>query len=155
MDELAGSANFTEMFTMDFVGNSALMMHMGEGNWKMARRDEPVHMVKSELGLVPMRIDPLLLAFSLEPGVVTLVSLTTLADGKLKFLVTEGQVVDFPFLPDLGRPHYKFAPEDDLSAFLTRFSMEGGSHHQALAYGRWADTVEIMAALLGIECVRV
>jgi len=155
MSELAGAANFTEMFTMDFAGNSVLMMHMGEGNWTMARKDEPIHLLRSTLGLVDIRIDPLLLAFSSQPGEVTLVSLTTLANGKLKFIVTEGQVVDFPYIPDLGRPHYKFRPDGDLSDFLTRFSMEGGSHHQAMAYGRWADTVERIAALLGIECVCV
>ena len=155
MVELAGAANFTEMFTMDFAGNSALMMHMGEGNWKMARKDEPVHVVQSNLGLVDLRVSPLLLAFSLEPGVATLVSLTTLSDGKLKFVVTEGEIVDFPYMPDLERPHYKFRPEYDLSDFLTRFSLEGGSHHQALAYGRWAGTLEKVATLLGIDCVVV
>jgi len=155
MRELTGAANFTEMFTMDLAGNSALMMHMGEGNWKMARKDEPIHLLRSTLGLVDLRVDPLLLAFSLEPGEVTLVSLTTLADGKLKFIVTEGQVVDFPYIADLGRPHYKFRPDGELSDFLTRFSMEGGSHHQAMAYGQWTGTVEKVAALLGIECARV
>jgi L-arabinose isomerase len=34
---LTGAANFTEMFTMDFAQNSILMMHMGEGNWKMSK----------------------------------------------------------------------------------------------------------------------
>jgi L-arabinose isomerase len=155
MQYMAGAANFTEMFTMDFDGNSALMMHMGEGNWKMAREDEPIYLLRNTLGLVDLRVVPLLLAFSLDPGDVTLVSLTTVKDGKLKFIVTEGQVVDFPYLPDLGRPHYKFRPDGDLRAFLTRFSMEGASHHQALAYGRWADTVQGVATLLGVGCTRV
>jgi len=155
MAELASAANFTEMFTMDFDGNAALMMHMGEANWKMARKDEPIHLLRSALGLVDVRVEPLLLAFSLEPGEATLVSLTTLIDGRLRFVVTEGQVVDFPYIADLARPHYKFRPEDDLSDFLTRFSMAGGSHHQALAYGRWAGTVEKIVSLLGVECARV
>jgi L-arabinose isomerase len=155
MLQLAGAANFTEMFTMDFAENAALMMHMGEGNWKMARKDEPVHLVSSDLGLVDLSVDPLLLAFSLEPGQATIVSLTTLADGKLKFVVAEGDIVDFPYIADLSRPHYKFRPEGDLSEFLTRFSLEGGSHHQAMVYGRWAGTVEKIAALLGIDCARV
>ena len=155
MHELAGVANFTEMFNMDFAGNAALMMHMGEGNWKMARKDEPVHLVRSELGLVDLRVAPLLLAFSLEPGDVTLVSLTTLSGGKLKLVVTEGEVLDFPYVADLGRPHYKFRPKGDLSDFLTRFSEAGGSHHQALAYGHWVSTVKKVAALMGIECAVV
>ena len=155
MVELAGAANFTEMFSMDFAGNTTLMMHMGEGNWMMRRKDEPVHLLCSVLDLVDLSHVPLLLAFSLEPGPATLVSLTTVAEGKLKLIVTEGEVVDFPYTADMGRPHYKFRPQGDLSDFLTRFSLAGGSHHQALAYGCWAGAVEKIAVLLGIECARV
>jgi L-arabinose isomerase len=145
-------ANFTEMFTMDFGGNSALMSHMGEGNWKLARKDQPVRLVGDRLGIVDLRVPPVLLSFSLEPGEVTLLSLTTLADGRFKFIVAEGQVLDFPPIPAIARPHYKFSPDGDLCEFLTRFSMEGGSHHQALAYGRLSGVIEKVGRLLGIEC---
>ena len=155
MRELAGAANFTEMFSMDFAGNSALMMHMGEGNWKMAREDEPIRVLRSDMGLVSLRVAPLLLTFSLAPGDATLVSLTTLADGRFKLVAAEGQVVDFPYIAGLARPHYKFRPDGDLGDFLTRFSLEGGSHHQAMAYGRWAGTVTRVAALLGVDCACV
>jgi len=151
MVELVGAANFTEMFTMDFAANSVLMMHMGEANWTMARKGEPIHLLRSALGLVDVRVAPLLLAFNLEPGEATLVSLTTGASGRIKLVVTEGEVVDFGYIPDLGRPHFKFRPSSDLSHFLTRFSEEGGSHHQAMAYGRWADKLEKIAVLLGVE----
>jgi L-arabinose isomerase len=156
MQALAGQANFTEMFTMDFAGNAALMMHMGEGNWRMARRDEPVRVLRSTLkAIMDVPVDPLLLAFSLAPGPCTLVSLTTVAGGQLKLIVAEGEVVDQPYIADLNRPHYKFRPCGELCEFLTRFSMAGGSHHQAMAYGRWAGALEKVAALLGIACVQV
>ncbi len=156
MQRLAGAANFTEMFTMDFAGNAVLMMHMGEGNWRMARRDEPIHVLRNSLeAIMHVRTSPVLLAFSLEPGEVTLVSLTTGGDGRLKFVATEGAVLDFPYVADLARPHYKFRPDGDLCEFLTRFSAEGGSHHQALAYGRWAGTIEKLAAILGVGYARV
>jgi L-arabinose isomerase len=102
-----------------------------------------------------VRTSPVLLAFSLEPGEATLVSLTTGEGGKLKYVATEGRVLDFPYLSDLARPHYKFEPDGKLCDFLTRFSAEGGSHHQALAYGRWASTVEKVAKIMGIPCARV
>lgn len=155
MQELAGIANFTEMFTMDFENNATLMMHMGEGNWKMSRRDEPVHILRSALELFDLRVAPLLLAHSLEPGEVTMVSLTTGPNGRVRFVATEGELLDFKYIPDMARPHHKFRPEGDLSDFLTRFSLVGGSHHQALAYGRWASTLEKVAQLLGIEYFRV
>jgi L-arabinose isomerase len=156
MATLSGAANFTEMFSMDPAHDAVLMMHMGEGNWRMARQDAPIHMLRSTLGLVDLRVDPLLLAFSLEPGDVTLLSLTTAGDGKMRFVVAEGEVLDFPYVADLQRPHFKFKPKspDGLPGFLTRFNQAGGSHHQALAYGHWSDTLEKIAALLGIACVR-
>jgi L-arabinose isomerase len=143
------------MFTMDFAQNAVLMMHMGEGNWTMARNDEPVHMLRSSLGLVELEVAPLLLAFSLQPGDVTLVSLFTGARGRMKLVATEGVVADFPYVPDMGRPHYKFAPNIPLGDFLTRYSLAGGSHHLALAYGHWADTIEKLASLLGVDYDRV
>lgn len=152
MQQLAGAANFTEMFTMDFGGNSALMSHMGEGNWKLARKDRPVQLVESKLGIADLRVPPVLLSFSLEPGDVTLVSLTTLANGRFKFIVAEGRVLDFPPIPAIPRPHFKFSPNGGLSDFLTRFSMEGGSHHQALAYGQWTGSVRKIAGIMGIDC---
>jgi L-arabinose isomerase len=156
MQKLAGQANFTEMFTMDFASNSILMMHMGEGNWRMARRDEPVRVVRSSLEqIMTVHVSPLLLAYNLEPGEATLLSLTTVEQGRMRLVVTEGEVVDHPYIPALERPHYKFRPAIDLCDFLTRFSEAGGSHHQAMAYGRWASTVDKIAGLLGVECVQV
>ncbi len=152
MQELAGSANFTEMFTMDFGSNAILMSHMGEGNWKLARKDRKVRLVLDDLGIADMKMPPVLLSFSLEPGDVTLVSLTTLANGRLKFIVAEGKVLDYPPIPVINKPNYKFAPDGDLGEFLTKFSMEGASHHQALAYGRLGNTIEKIARLMGIEC---
>jgi L-arabinose isomerase len=64
-------------------------------------------------------------------------------------------VVDEPYMPELARPSYLFSPQEDLSSFLTRYSLAGGSHHLALSYGHWTTTVEKIAALLGIECAVV
>lgn len=151
MQELAGEANFTEMFTMDFGDQAVLMMHMGESNWRMARSDEPIWLLRSTLDLFDVQFQPLLLAFSLKPGEATLVSLTTAWNGKLKLVVSEGEVLDFPYVADFCRPHFKFKPDKPLADFLNRFSMAGGSHHLAMAYGRWATTLEKFATLAGIE----
>jgi len=110
------------------------MMHMGEGNWRMARRGEPVYVVRSTLTeLMDVRTAPLLLAFNLEPGEATLVSLTTVDRGRMRLVVTEGEVVDRPTIAAPERPRYKFRPAGDMCDFLTRFSEAGCSHHQALA----------------------
>jgi hypothetical protein len=48
---LIGDAHFTEMYAMDFPSDSVLMSHMGEGNWKIARADRPVRLIKRPLGI--------------------------------------------------------------------------------------------------------
>ncbi len=150
MRVLTGTANFTEMFTIDFRGNGMLMNHMGEGNYRMARSDEPIRLLRRPFALVNLTA-PVSLCFSLEPGAATLLSLTTGPKGRLRFIIAEGQVADFPTLKGVSSPHYKFLPATSVSQFLTRFSEEGGSHHQALVYGHIASKVEKVAHLLNLD----
>src|ERR671912_1337781 len=48
---LLGETQFTEMYAMDFATDSILMSHMGEGNWRLARPDRPVRLIKRPLGI--------------------------------------------------------------------------------------------------------
>ena len=36
---------------MDFARDAFLMSHMGEGNWALAREDQPVRLIKRPLGI--------------------------------------------------------------------------------------------------------
>jgi len=155
MQGLAGSANFTEMFTMDPVGGSVLMSHMGESNPSMARDDGPIELVPSDFQLADLERRPLLLRFSLAPGEVTLVNLTTGADGGFKITATEGRVLDFKPIPGINTPHFKFQPDGPLEEFLTELCREGTSHHFALAYGRWSGVLSKVAHVLGLDFSRV
>ena len=61
---LIGDAHFTEMYAMDFPTDSVLMSHMGEGNWRIARDDRPVRLIKRPIAIgglddppdVPVRV---------------------------------------------------------------------------------------------------
>jgi len=153
MRELAGEANFTEMFTMDFAENAIVMAHMGEGNWRLARKDQPVRLMRNPFSMVSLPYAPACLSFALEPGEVTLVSLTTGPAGKLRLIAAQGEVVSFAPLAGARNPQYKFRPNGPLPEFLTAFSLAGGSHHQALAYGRHSQAVRKVAQMLGVECI--
>jgi L-arabinose isomerase len=155
MQQLAGSANFTEMFTMDFAGNSLLMSHMGEGNFAMARTDLPVELVGSELGLADTEVRPLLLRFACAPGAATLVNLTVGPSGEFALIASEGEVLDFAPIPGVMTPHYKFGPGRPLGEFLSAMAEAGSSHHFALSYGRWASVIEKIARILGITYAKV
>ncbi len=151
MHWLSGEASFTEMFTMDFAGDSLLMSHMGESNPGLAREGCRVQLVRSTLELAETQVVPILPRFSLKPGRVTLVNLTASAKGGLKMIVTEGDVLDLPTLDGVMTPHYRFHPGRALSSFLTELAREGSSHHFALAYGSWSSQMEKVAEILGIE----
>jgi len=155
MQRLAGSASFTEMFTMDFGGGAILMSHMGEGNHALARQDRPVELVGSELGLVALPKRPLLLRFALRPGPATLVNLTIATKENLKIIAAEGEVVDFAPIEGVMTPHFKIKPKRPLAEFLTGLSLEGSSHHFALAYGNWSSMVAKVADLVGAHFAKV
>src|SRR5258708_16225053 len=74
---LIGDAHFTEMYAMDFPSNSILQSHMGEGNWKVARSDRPVKLIKRPLGIGRLA-DPPTFLFQLQPGPPTLPTLVSL-----------------------------------------------------------------------------
>lgn len=148
---LTGEANFTEMFTMSFGDSSVLMSHMGEGNWRVAHPGYPISLLSSNFAMTPLRSAPVSLRFTFRPGPVTLLSLTTVNTGRLRFIVTEGQILDEPPIPAISRVHAKFRPDLPLNDFLRRWSEVGGSHHQGMAYGRITPLLVKLARLLGVE----
>jgi len=152
---VAGEANFTEIFTIDFGGSSVLLSHMGEGNWKMARTDYPIQMRSDPFDMVPLRINPVSLVFTLRPGPATLLNITIGPDEKIQWIVSEGEVVDSAPLPKMINVHNKFKPVLPVEEFLRQYSLLGGSHHQALAYGSWSGELEKLASLMGIQYYKI
>ena len=74
---MIGDAHFSEMYAMDWELDSVLISHMGEGNWKIARKDRPVRLIDRPLGIG--RLDnPPTPVFSAEPGVATTAALVPL-----------------------------------------------------------------------------
>lgn len=151
MRQVAGHANFTEMFTMDFDEGAIVMAHMGEGNWRLARQDRPVRLVSNPFRMVSLPHAPACLSFAMAPGHVTLASLTTREAGRLCLVVTEADVLDFAPLADARNPQCKLAPQRPLADFLTDYSLGGGSHHQAVAYGSHRLTLQRLCSVLGID----
>ena len=45
------SAHFSELYAMDWELDSVLVSHMGEGNWRIARRDRPIRLIDRPLGI--------------------------------------------------------------------------------------------------------
>jgi L-arabinose isomerase len=151
---LIGDAHFTEMYAMDFPSDSVLMSHMGEGNWKIARSDRPVRLIKRPLGIGRLE-DPPTFLFQYQPGPATLAALVNLEGGRFRLVVAEGENLDSPPLPSLEMPYGQFRPATGLRQCLNGWLAAGGPHHEVMNLGHHAGSWRVFCQLAGIEFVQV
>ncbi len=152
--QLAGDGHFTEMYAMDFPSDSVLMSHMGEGNWRVARADEPVRLIKRPLDIGGLD-DPPTLLFRMQPGRATLASLVALGGERFRMVVAEGEVLDSPPLPALEMPYGQFRPDSGIRGCMDGWLRNGGTHHMVLNLGSVAADWRVFCRLTGIEFVEV
>jgi L-arabinose isomerase len=147
---LLGTTQFTEMYAMDFPSDSILMSHMGEGNWRLAREDRPVRLIKRPLGIGALA-DPPTFLFQYRPGPATLATLVSLGGERFRLLVSEGEVLATDELPNLEMPYGHFRPDTGLRACMDAWLRLGGPHHQVLNPGRQAQVWRTFCELAGLE----
>jgi L-arabinose isomerase len=151
---LIGDAHFTEMYAMDFPSDSVLMSHMGEGNWKIARKDRPVRLIKRPLGIGRLD-DPPTFLFQYQPGPATLATLVSLEGERFRLVVAEGENLDSQELPALEMPYGQFRPASGLRHCLNGWLAAGGPHHEVMNLGHHAASWRVFCQLAGVEFVPV
>ncbi|MFW6386847.1 MAG: L-fucose/L-arabinose isomerase family protein, partial [Bacillota bacterium] len=151
---LIGDPHFTEMYSLDYTLDSALMSHMGEGNWKIARNDRPVKLIDRELEIGGLS-NPPTPVFSAEPGPATLVSLVSLAGEKYRLVVSKGETLDTEELEDVPMPYFHFRPENGIREAMDAWLENGGTHHQVLFLGDQRRRWKLLCKLLDVEYVEV
>jgi L-arabinose isomerase len=147
---MLGTTQFTEMYAMDFPSDSILMSHMGEGNWRLAREDRPVRLIKRPLGIGALA-DPPTFLFQYRPGPATLATLVSLGGDRFRLVVSEGEVLATDELPNLEMPYGHFRPDTGLRACMDAWLRLGGPHHQVLNPGRRATAWRSFAEQAGLE----
>jgi L-arabinose isomerase len=147
---LLGETQFTEMYAMDFASDSILMSHMGEGNWRLARPDRPVRLIKRPLGIGGLG-DPPTFLFQYATGPATLATLVSLGGERFRLLVAEGEVLDTAELPHLEMPYGHFRPDSGVRNCMDAWLRLGGPHHQVLHPGRQAHAWKLFSELAGLE----
>jgi L-arabinose isomerase len=138
------------MYAMDFPTDSILMSHMGEGNWRLARPDRPVRLIKRPLGIGGLD-DPPTFLFQYETGPATLATLVSLGGERFRLVVAEGEILETDELPSLEMPYGKFRPDSGLRPCMNAWLQLGGPHHQVLNPGRCARAWATFAELAGLE----
>jgi L-arabinose isomerase len=145
-----GDTQFTEMYAMDFPTDSILMSHMGEGNWRLARADRPVRLIKRPLGIGGLE-DPPTFLFQYAVGPATLATLVSLGGERFRLVVAEGEILDTDELPHLEMPYGNFHPSRGVRECMNAWLRFGGPHHQVLNPGHRAAEWEVFCELAGIE----
>jgi L-arabinose isomerase len=151
LNRLHPPATFSEIFTIDFAGNSLFMSHMGEANVAMAARARKVALVARPTPITRTRDRQLVLVTTLEPGPATLVTLTLTAANRWRIIASPVTVEDFGPLPSLCVPHFKLKPAGDVRKFLTDYATAGGPHHNMVCFGDARPRLRMAAKLLDAE----
>ncbi len=126
---------------MDFPSDSILMSHMGEGNWQIAREDEPVRLIKRSLGIGKLD-DPPTFLFQYQPGPATMASLVSLGGERFRLVVPRVRcsTARAARAGDALRPVP--AGLRGPGAASTAGCGAGGPHHLVMNLGRHGDDLE-------------
>jgi L-arabinose isomerase len=155
LNRLCPPASFTEIFTIDFSGNSLLLSHMGEANVAMARTDGPVLLAARPQPLTHTLGRQLALITSFEPGPATLCAMTLGPCGHWRLIASPVEIGDFGPLLGLPVPHCKIRNCGDVRDWLTNYARAGGPHHHALCFGDARLRLKLAASLIGAEYCEV
>ena len=151
---MIGNPNFTEMYSLDFDRDACMFAHMGEGNWKVARKDRPVKLIDRPLDIGGLDNPPTPI-FSAEPGAATVASLVPISGDKYRLVAMRGTVLDEPLIPGIPMNHTFFRPDSGVKAAMDGWLKHGGTHHEVLWTGEHMNRLEMLCRILGIEFVAV
>ncbi len=151
MDAFGAGGSFSEFYAMDFPEQVVLLGHDGPGHLAIAEgkpilKPLGVYHGKPGKGLsVEMKV---------KHGPVTLLAVVQTHEGKLKLLAAEGESVPGPIL-EIGNTNSRYKFRLTVKEFIEAWSREGPAHHCAIGVGHIASKLHKLAAILGLECVRV
>jgi L-arabinose isomerase len=151
MDAFGAGGSFSEYYATDFKDDVILFGHDGPGHLAIA---------EGKLKVRPLRIyhgkvgQGLAIEMSVKNGPVTLLSVVQTVDGRLKFLVAEGQSEPGPIL-EIGNTNSRYRFSTGARKFMNDWNSHAPAHHCAIGIGHIASKVEKLGALLGLETIRV
>ncbi len=151
VDCFGAGGSFTEFYAMDYTADVVLMGHDGPGHVAIAEGKTKVRPLQVYHGKVGRGLS---VEMSVKHGPVTMLSVVQTADGKLNLQVAEGDSIPGPIL-EIGNTNSRYRFPMGARNFVTEWSRHGPAHHCAVGVGHLGSKLEKLAALLGMECVRV
>ena len=151
MDCFGAGGSFTEFYALDFNDEVVLMGHDGPGHLAIAEgktRVKPLNVFHGKVG------KGLSVEMSVRHGSVTLLSVVEKSEGKLMFLVAEGESVPGPIL-EIGNTNSRYKFPLGIKNFVKTWNSFGPAHHCAAGTGHIASKIKKLGELLDVEVVQV
>ena len=151
LDTFGVGGSFTEYYALDFADDVVLMGHDGPGHIAIAQGKTKVRPLGVYHGKVGRGLS---VEMSVRHGPVTLLSVIEGADGTIKLLAAEGEIVPGPIL-EIGNTNSRYRFPIGARRFVNEWNRHGPAHHCAVGVGHVADRLAKLASLLKIECINV
>ncbi len=151
LDSFGVGGSFTEYYTLDWTDDIVLMGHDGPGHIAIAEGKTKVRPLDVFHGKVGRGLS---VEMSVKHGPVTLLSVVQTVDGRLKFLVAEGESVAGPIM-EIGNTNSRYRFPIGARRFVNDWNVQGPAHHCAVGVGHIAEKIKKLGQLLGMETVKV
>ena len=151
MDRLGAGGSFTEYYTIDFNDDVVLMGHDGPGHMGIAEGRTKVRPLTVYHGKVGSGLS---VEMSVKAGPCTLLSVVECAKNGYKLIFAEGHVMPGETMA-IGNTNSRFRFAGGARGFVKGWNAHGPAHHCAVGVGHLGSKLEKIAALLGLDAVRV
>ncbi len=149
MDRLDIGGSFAEFHPIDFKEGFVLVGHDGPHHINIADKKPVLRSLSKYHGKPGSGAS---VEFKIKEGPITLCSIGQTGEGKLKFVLAEGESVHGP-IPPTGNTNTRGYFKPDVKTFLKKWVAEGPTHHFALGVGHHARTIRKIAEIFEIESV--
>ncbi|OIN55939.1 L-fucose/L-arabinose isomerase family protein [Arsenicibacter rosenii] len=149
MERLGIGGSFAEFHPVDFKEDFVLVGHDGPHNIAIAEGQPVLRSLKKYHGKPGFGAG---VEFKIKEGPITMLSINSTFDGKIKFIIAEGESIAGP-IPPTGNTNTRGFFKPDVRTFLKRWISEGPTHHFALGVGHHAGTIRKIADYLNVESV--
>jgi L-arabinose isomerase len=149
MERLGIGGSFAEFHPVDFKEGFVLVGHDGPHNVAIAQGKPVLRSLTKYHGKPGFGAG---VEFKIKEGPITMLSISSTFDGKIKFVIAEGQSVEGS-IPPTGNTNTRGFFKPDIRTFLQRWIKEGPTHHFALGVGHHAQAIAKIANYLNLEAV--